>query len=282
MGKGGDLMEERVKIALIVLISILAVLFFILPVVYMVVTSLSASPDYLSSVNEFDLTLKNYISILMLPSLHFLDYLRNSLVVSGLNAFFAVLIAALAAYSITRLPLPGKMSILLLVLAFSMFPQISLLSYLFRVMSNLGWINTYQALVLPYVAWTLPLSLWVLVSYFSKIPIELDRAALVDGCTRWQTLRRIIFPVAAPGLLSTGLLAFIFAFNEFMFALMLTADYRARTIPVGIALFQGLHGEIPWGSIMAASVVSTIPVIALVVLFQRRIIQGLTRGAVKG
>ncbi len=275
-------MEERTKIALIVLISILAALFFISPVVYMGVTSLSASPDYLSSPREFEFTLENYVSVLTLPSLHFLDYLRNSLIVSGLSAFFTVFTAALAAYSITRLPLPGKISILLLVLAFSMFPQISLLSYLFKLMSNLGWVNTYQALVLPYIAWTLPLSLWVLVSYFSQIPRQLDWAALIDGCTRWQTLRKVIFPVAAPGLLSTGLLAFIFAFNEFMFALMLTSDHKARTIPVGIALFQGLHGEIPWGSIMAASVLSAIPVVAMVVLFQRRIIQGLTRGTVKG
>ncbi|MFQ5905311.1 MAG: carbohydrate ABC transporter permease, partial [bacterium] len=151
-----------------------------------------------------------------------------------------------------------------------------------KLMSRLSWINTYQGLILPYVAWTLPLSLWILVSYFAQMPRELDKAALVDGCTRWQILRRVVFPVAAPGLLSTGLLAFIFAFNEFMFALMLTTDHHARTIPVGIALFQGLHGEIPWGNIMAASTLTTIPVVILTVMFQRHIIQGLTRGAVKG
>jgi multiple sugar transport system permease protein len=163
-----------------------------------------------------------------------------------------------------------------------MFPQISLVSYLFKVMTRLGWINTYNALILPYIAWILPLSLWILTSYFSQIPRELDRAAYVDGCSQWQALRKVIFPVAAPGLFSTGLLAFIFAFNEFMFALMLTADHRARTIPVGIALFQGLHGEIPWGNIMAASTLTTFPVIILTIFFQRHIIQGLTRGAVKG
>jgi multiple sugar transport system permease protein len=282
MGEGGDLMEERIRIALIVLGSAFMLLFCLLPFLYMGVTSLSASPDYLSPGGEYRFTLGNYVSLLTTPSLHFIDYLRNSLIVSFLSAFFTVMVASLAAYSITRLPLPGKMFILFFVLAVSMFPQISLLSYLFRLMTRLHWINTYQGLVLPYIAWTLPLSLWILVSYFSQLPGELDRAALIDGCTRWQILRKIIFPVAAPGLVSTGLLAFIFAFNEFMFALMLTTNHHARTIPVGIALFQGLHGEIPWGNIMAASVLTTIPVVILTVVFQRRMIQGLTRGAVKG
>ena len=149
-------------------------------------------------------------------------------------------------------------------------------------MAWLGWINTYQALMLPYIAWILPLSLWILVSYFSQIPIELDHAASVDGCSRWQTLYKIIFPVAAPGVFSTFLLAFIFAFNEFMFALMLTTDYKTRTIPVGITLFQGLHGQTPWGNIMAASVITVLPAVFLALVFQRYIIGGLTRGAVKG
>ncbi|MEW6519808.1 MAG: carbohydrate ABC transporter permease [Thermodesulfobacteriota bacterium] len=149
-------------------------------------------------------------------------------------------------------------------------------------MNALGWINTYPALIFPYIAWVLPLTLWILVSYFAQIPLDLDKAALVDGCSRIQILVHVILPVAAPGIFSTFLLAFIFAFNEFLFALMLTADYRARTIPVGIALFQGLHGQIPWGRIMAASVVTTLPVVVLTLIFQRRIVQGLTRGAVKG
>lgn len=274
--------EERLKTVIIVLVSSFMLVFCLLPFVYMAVTSLSLRPDFLSQQSRFEFTLSNYLSILTVPSLHFLDYLRNSLLVSAISAVLTVLIAALAAYSITRLALPGKVFVLFFVLAVSMFPQISLVSYLFKLMSRLSWINTYQGLILPYVAWTLPLSLWILVSYFAQMPRELDKAALVDGCTRWQILRRVVFPVAAPGLLSTGLLAFIFAFNEFMFALMLTTDHHARTIPVGIALFQGLHGEIPWGNIMAASTLTTIPVVILTVMFQRHIIQGLTRGAVKG
>ena len=256
--------------------------FCLLPFLYMAAVSLSTTPEFLSPDVPFKFTLANFDAILTGQSLHFLDYLRNSAVVSITSAFFCVLIASLAAYAATRLPLPGKTYLLFLVLAVSMFPQIGLVGYLFKSMAALGWINTYQALLLPYIAWILPLSVWILVSYFSQIPIELDRAAMVDGCSRWQTLYKIILPVAAPGVFSTFLLAFIFAFNEFMFALMLTSDYRARTIPVGLTLFQGLHGQTPWGNIMAASIITVLPAVLLTLIFQRHIIGGLTRGAVKG
>ena len=274
--------EERIKGFLLLFGSLFMAVFCLAPVLYMIATSVSADPHYLSSQNPFVFTIEHYRAILTVESLHFIDYLKNSLIVSGLSAFFTITIAGLAAYAITRIELPGKVFILFFVLAVSMFPQISLISYLFKMMAGLGWINTYNALILPYIAWTLPLSLWILVSYFMQIPRDLDRAALVDGCSRWQVLRKVIFPVAAPGIFSTALLAFIFAFNEFLFALMLTTDYQARTIPVGIALFQGLHGQTPWGNIMAASAFSTMPLVILTLLFQRKIIQGLTRGAIKG
>jgi multiple sugar transport system permease protein len=177
---------------------------------------------------------------------------------------------------------PGKIMIPVLLLAFSMFPQISIIGYLFKLMTDVGWINTYQALIFPYIALGLPLALWIMLSYLAQVPVELDKAALVDGATRLQVLRKIILPVALPGAFSTVLLIFIYSFNEFLFAIMLTTDYTARTLPVGIALFQGLHGQIPYGQIMAAAVVATIPMIALAAFFQRRIIQGLTRGAIKG
>jgi multiple sugar transport system permease protein len=255
-------------------------LFCLIPVGYMIAVSLSGTPDIFS--HSASVTGQNYTDVLTSQNLHVLAYLRNSVIISLISAVCAVFIAALAAYAITRMPFPGRMFLLFAVLAMSMFPQISLINYLFKLMTDLGWINTYPALILPYSAWILPLSLWILVSYFAQIPHDLDRAALVDGCTRLQILRRIIFPVAAPGLLATFLLAFIFAFNEFMFALTLTTDFHVRTIPVGIALFQGIHGETPWGQIMAVSAISVVPVIILAVVFQRRIIQGLTRGAVKG
>jgi len=137
-------------------------------------------------------------------------------------------------------------------------------------------------LIFPYITLGLPLALWIMLSYFSQLPAELDKAALVDGATRFQVLHKIILPIAAPGALSTVLLVFIYSFNEFLFALMLTIDYKARTIPVGIALFEGLHGQIPYGHIMASAVVATVPMILLAAAFQKRIIHGLTQGAIKG
>jgi len=158
----------------------------------------------------------------------------------------------------------------MVILAVSMFPQISIVGYLFKIMTSLGWINT--------TAWTMPMSLWILISYFTQLPKDLDEAAMIDGASRIQTLTRIIIPLAAPSIFSTALLVFISSFNEFMFALMLTTDYHARTIPVGIAMFQGLHGEIPWG---ATSAIAAVPLVILTLIFQRYIVQGLTAGALK-
>jgi multiple sugar transport system permease protein len=273
--------EERLRKILLTLGAVFTLLFCLSPFFYMVLTGLSLHPDFLRPEIPFIATGSHLETVLTSESIHFLSFLQNSLVVSSLSAVLAVLIASLAAYAVTRLPFPGKKFLMIAILAVSMFPQVSVVHYLFKLMSGLGWINTYPALVFPYVAWTLPLSLWILSSYFAQIPSDLDKAGLVDGCSRLQVLFKIIFPVAAPGVFSTGLLAFILAFNEFLFALMLTTDYAARTIPVGIAFFQGLHGQIPWGEIMAAATLTTIPVVILTVIFQRRIIQGLTRGAVK-
>lgn len=272
--------EKRVMSLISAIGMALMGLFCLGPVIYMIAVSLSGSPNIVAENISF--TGQHYSDVITSENLHVMAYLRNSVIVSIISAIVAVLVASLAAYAVTRIPFRGRMILLFGVLAMSMFPQISLINYLFKLMTDIGWINTYPALILPYSAWILPLSLWILVSYFSQIPRDLDRAALIDGCSRWQVLRRIIYPVAAPGLLATFLLAFIFGFNEFMFALTLTTDHHARTIPVGIALFQGLHGETPWGQIMAVSVISIIPVIILAIIFQRRIIQGLTRGAVKG
>jgi len=274
--------DEKLKVILLTVGAAFLVVWCLLPFVYMVVTSFHSQADFLSAGSSSMSTFEHYRAIFGSRSLHFLDYLRNSLVVSGVSSLLCVLIASVAAYAMTRMRLPGKLFILMFVLAVSMFPQISLMGYLFKLMVRLGWINTYFSLMFPYIAWILPLALWILVSYFAQIPADLNQAALIDGCSHWQALWRIVFPVASPGIFSCVILAFIYAFNEFMFALMLTTDHHARTVPVGIALFQGLHGETPWGNIMAAAIVSSIPVVLLAFLFQRRIIQGLTRGAVKG
>jgi multiple sugar transport system permease protein len=273
--------EEGVKKILVCLGAIFTLLFCLAPFLYMLLTGLSRHADFLRPGTPFTLTFSHLRTVLTSESIHFLAYLRNSVMVSGASAVITVSAASMAAYAVTRLPIPGKGMFMLFILAVSMFPEVSVVSYLFKIMSALGWVNTQQALIFPYVAWTLPLSIWVLVSYFSQIPQDLDKAGLMDGCSRFRVLVKIILPVAAPGVFSTGLLAFIVAFNEFLFALMLTTDYSARTVPVGIALFQGLHGEIPWGEIMAAATITTIPVVLITLIFQRRIIHGLTRGAIK-
>ncbi|MDD3627851.1 MAG: carbohydrate ABC transporter permease [bacterium] len=273
--------DKHWRTFLITITAFFMVVFCLTPVVFMIVISLSEHPDFLSKQTEFRFTFNNFLNIIFTKNLHFPDYLKNSMAVSGISAIITVIIAALGAYAITRFKFPGKIYILLFILGISMFPQISIVGYIFKVMSNIGWINTYPALIFPYISWTLPLSLWILVSYFSQIPKEIDNAGLIDGCNRIQILIKLILPIAAPGLFSALLLAFISGFNEFLFALMLTTDFHSQTIPVGITLFQGLHGEIPWGNIMAASVISIIPVLILIFIFQKHIVQGLTRGAVK-
>lgn len=254
--------------------------FTLVPLFWMALISLNERPDFLQHTTVV-LSLKNYIDVISNANLHFLDYLRNSVIVAGATALMSAVIGASAAFAVSRISFPGKIMLVFVVLGLSMFPQICIVGYLYKFMANLGLINTYSGLILPYVAWSLPLALWLLMSYFGQIPRELDNAAHVDGANRAQILTKIIMPLALPGFFSTVLLLFMFAFNEFLFALMLTTNFKARTVSVGIALFQGMHGELPWGYIMAASVLSSIPVIMIALALQKYIIQGLTQGAVK-
>ncbi|MBU4054975.1 MAG: carbohydrate ABC transporter permease [Proteobacteria bacterium] len=274
--------EEMIQKALLVCGVTLTILFCLGPFFYMVLTAFGRHPDFLLPGKAYTPTLDNFRVVIFSESIPFMTYLKNSILISAISAVVSVGLVSPAAYAIARLPLPGKAAFLFGALGISMFPEISLISYLFKLMSAMNLVNTYMALILPYIAWTMPLSLWILVSYFSQVPRDLDRAAQIDGASRLQILFKIILPLAAPGVYATGLLAFIFAFNEFLFALMLTIDQGARTIPVGIALFEGFHGQIPWGQIMAGASVASLPVVALTLVFQRRIVQGLTRGAVKG
>ncbi len=272
--------EEKTKTTLLTFGILFVIIFCCVPFMWMLIISFSKRPDFLLQKTPF-FSLKNYLDILTQQNLHFLDYLRNTVVVAGVTALLSAIIGAGAAYAVSRLSFPGKIVLISTVLALSMFPQICIIGYLFKFMSTLGWINTYNGLILPYISWSLPIALWILMSYFSQIPQEIDKAALIDGASRIQTLSKVILPLALPGFLSTILLIFMFSFNEFLFALMLTTDFSARTVPVGIAMFQGLHGELPWGYIMSASALSAIPVILIALFFQKYIIQGLTHGAVK-
>ena len=273
--------ENRTKKILISVSSIFILLFSLSPLLWMLAVSFSDNIDFLRS-GRYLITLSNYLDIVRLRNLHFTDYMRNSMIIATVTSLIVVTMGLFAAYAVTRMSFPRRELFVMGILAVSMFPQISIVGYLFKLMSSIGLINTYPALVVPYVAWTTPVVLWLLTSYLAGIPRELDEAALVDGASRSRALLSVIFPVAAPGVFSAILIAFILSYNEFMFALMLTNDFRARTIPVGIALFQGLHGEIPWGYIMAGAALASLPVVFIALFFQRYITEGLTRGAVKG
>ena len=163
----------------------------------------------------------------------------------------------------------------------SMFPQISIAGPVWQILSSLGLLNTYPGLILPYIPLTLPLGIWIIASFFQKLPYELEDAARIDGCGHFQALWRIIIPLAAPGIFTAAILTFIYAWNEFFFALLIMTQQKYQTLPVGIALFQGQYTQ-PWGEIAAASTVATVPLVLLVFLFQRKIVSGLSAGAVKG
>jgi ABC-type glycerol-3-phosphate transport system permease component len=207
--------------------------------------------------------------------------IRNSIIVASATTVVCLAIGTLAALALARLRFRGREAVLGLVLAVAMFPQISIVSPLYLLLRWLRLIDTFPGLVLPYVTFALPLAVWLLVSFLRELPPDLEEAAMVDGATRLQALIRVILPLAAPAIATTGILTFIYCWNEFLFALSFTLGPDRQTVPVAIALFRGQY-QVPWGEILAAAVVATAPVAIMVLLFQRRIVQGLTSGAVKG
>ena len=207
--------------------------------------------------------------------------IRNSLVVAGATTALSVVVGALCAYALARLRFRGKAAILGFILAVTMFPQISIVPPLYLMLRELRLINTYPGLIFPYMTFALPLTVWLLVGFFRQLPRELEEAAAVDGAGRLRMLREVILPLSLPGLATTAILTFLYAWNEFLFALSFTLGPERQTVPVAIALFRGQY-QVPWGQILAAAVVATAPVALIVLLFQRRIVQGLTAGAVKG
>lgn len=212
---------------------------------------------------------------------NFPRYLQNSTIVAGTTTIIVVILGAMAAYPLARLPIPARGTILSVVLAASMFPQIAIIGGVYKLLQSLGLLNTYPGLILPYTSLTLPLAIWLLVSFFREIPPELEDAARVDGCGPAATLWRIFLPVAAPGVFTTAILVFIYAWNEFFFALAILTAADMQTVPVAIANFAPQH-RVPWGEYAAAAVVASLPLVLLVLLLQRRIVAGLTAGAVKG
>ena len=213
----------------------------------------------------------------------FTSAFRNSIGISLIATSFAVVVAMFAAYAIARLDFPGKRLLLSMALAIAMFPQAALVGPLFNMWRNLGIYDTWLGLIIPFLTFALPLSIWTMSAFFRQIPWEMEQAAQVDGATAWQAFRKVIVPLAAPGVFTTAILTFFYCWNEFLLAISLTSTDRARTVPAALSFFTGASQfQSPVTAIMAASVVVTIPVVILVLVFQRRIVAGLTAGAVKG
>ncbi len=228
-------------------------------------------------------TLANFQAVL--GSGEFQRALLNSTLVAAAVTALSLAIGVLGSYALGRFRFPGRLPIMYLILSMTMFPSIAVLSALFVRVTQFGLYNTLTALILTYLIFTLPFTVWVLTSFFEAMPRELEEAAYVDGATPLQTLFRVMLPLVAPGLVTTGLLAFIAAWNEFLFALSFTQTPDKRTVPLAIFSFSTSTAggfEIPWGQIMAATVIVTVPLVALTLIFQRRILAGLTAGAVKG
>jgi multiple sugar transport system permease protein len=213
----------------------------------------------------------------------FTSALRNSAGIAVIATLLSVIVAMFAAYAIARLDFPGKKLLLSMALAIAMFPQAALVGPLFNMWRGLGIYDTWIGLIIPYLTFALPLSIWTMSAFFRQIPWEMEQAAQVDGATPWQAFRKVIVPLAAPGVFTTAILTFFFCWNEFLLAISLTSSNNARTVPAALSFFTGASQfQSPVTSIMAASVVVTIPVVILVLAFQRRIVAGLTSGAVKG
>jgi multiple sugar transport system permease protein len=213
----------------------------------------------------------------------FTSALRNSVGIALIATTLSVIVAMFASYAIARLDFPGKKVLLSMALAIAMFPQAALVGPLFNMWRNLGIYDTWLGLIIPYLTFALPPSIWTMSAFFRQIPWEMEQAAQVDGATAWQAFRKVIIPLAAPGVFTTAILTFFFCWNEFLLAISLTSTDRARTVPAALSFFTGASQfQSPVTAIMAASVVVTIPVVILVLVFQRRIVAGLTSGAVKG
>lgn len=224
-------------------------------------------------------TLHNYVQAFTDQPL--LKYLGNSLVVAGLATLCSLVVASGAAYAIARLNLKHRQLILTAIVASSMFPLVTLLVPLFETMRTLNLLNTYAALVLPYIVLNLPVCTLVLVSFFQSIPKDLENAAMIDGCTRLGSLWHVVLPLAAPGVFTAGILAFVNAWDEFLLALSLNSTVAMRTLPVGITMYQG-EFSFPWPVISAALIVAIVPIAVLIAVFQERVVGGLTQGGLKG
>jgi multiple sugar transport system permease protein len=265
---------------------VLVLLFSLIPVIWIISLSLKP-PDQIADQRFIpqDFTLDNYEALFTggLDDSPFLAPLLNSIFISLIATAIAIVLAAFCAYAIARLAFPGKALILAGALAIAMFPAISTVGPLFDMWRAIGLYDTYPGLIIPYLAFALPLAIYVLVAFFREIPWDLEQAAAVDGATPFQAFTKVIIPLAAPGVFTAAILVFIFCWNDFLFAISLTSSDASRTVPAALAFFTGeSQFTAPTGNIAAAAVIVTIPIIIFVLIFQRRIVSGLTAGAVKG
>ena len=261
---------------------VVIVVFAVFPFYYAIVTSFATGTE-IFKVNYWpaSFSLANYESVLGGRS--FLRSILNSVFIATTTVVFALFLAVTASYALARVRFRGRGLLLMMILAVSMFPQIAVLAGLFELVRFLGIFNTPYAMIMSYVIFTLPFTVWVLTTFMRDLPVEIEEAAIVDGATPWVIITKVFLPLLWPALVTTGLLAFIGAWNEFLFALTFTSSETTRTVPVAIGLLSGAsQQEIPWGPIMAASVIVTVPLIILVLIFQRKIVAGLTAGGVKG
>jgi len=265
---------------------VLVLIFALLPVLWII--SLSFKTPATITDQSFiptEFSLENYKSLFEggVSESPFIKPLINSLGIAMITTFISIILASFAAYAIARLDFPGRSVMLAGALAIAMFPPISTVGPLFDMWRTLGLYDTWAGLIIPYLTFSLPLAIYTLVAFFREIPWDLEKAAQMDGATPFQAFRKVIVPLAAPGMFTAAILVFIFAWNDFLFAISLTSSDASRTVPAALAFFTGDSTFTqPTGSIAAAAVIVTVPIIIFVLLFQRRIVAGLTSGAVKG
>jgi multiple sugar transport system permease protein len=269
--------------ALLPLIGVaLIVVYCLLPFVWMVVSALRRRDDSADmSIIPTPFSVENFRDIFA-EGTGFTRGLLNSLIVAGVTTVAVLIIGLVASYTLARLEFRGKNLVLAVIITTSMFPGIALVIPLLRLFTDIGWINTYQAMIVPSMSFALPLAVWTLTAFFRQMPRELEQAAMVDGCTPAQAFRKVILPLAAPGVFTTAIITFIAAWNEFLIALTMITDKDVQTANVIISQFVGATGrDTPFGSYMAAGVTVTVPLVIAVLLLQRRIVAGLTAGGVK-
>jgi ABC-type glycerol-3-phosphate transport system permease component len=271
----------RARRAFASLLLAAALLALALPLLWAALGSLSPEAELFERARPWPrtLVLDHYRALFADATL--LTAIKSSLIVAASTTLLCLSLGSLCAYALARLRFAGRRTLLAFILAVSMFPQISIVPPLFLLLRALHLIDTYPGLVFPYLTFAMPLAIWLLLGFFQQLPREIEDAARVDGASRMRVLLEVIAPLAAPALATTAVLTFIYCWNEFLFALSFTLGPERQTAPVAIALLRGRY-QVPWGQVLAAALVSTAPIAALVLLFQRRIVQGLSAGAVKG